>query len=59
MTYRDVNTEASGVEKNYENLEMILKSVDDHSMANNETAADIYEAISPRQPGIEHQSMHK
>ena len=60
MAYRDVNTKASGVGKDYENLETILKSVDDHSMANiNETAADTYETISPRQPGVEHQSIHK
>ena len=62
MAYRDVslNTEPSVVQKNYENLEMILTSADDQSgsMANNETTTDIYATISPRQPGVEHQSVH-
>ena len=56
--YRDtctVSAKPSGIKEDYENLKMILKSVDDHSISDDkETAADIYETISPsyRQPGV-------
>ena len=51
-----VSAKPSGIKEDYENLRMILKSVDDHSIPHDkETAADIYETISPRyrQPGVE------
>ena len=50
-----VSAKPSGIKEDYENLRMILKSVDDHSISDDkEMAADIYETISPsyRQPGV-------
>ena len=50
MAYGDtctVSAKPSGIKEDYENLRMILKSVDDHSVSHDkETAADIYETIS-------------
>ena len=51
-----VSVKSSGIKEDYKNIRMILKSVDDHSISDDkETAADIYETISPRyrQPGVE------
>ena len=48
MAYnRDMYTKPKGIKEDYENLEMIFKSAGGHSIANIETADDIYEAISP------------
>ena len=50
-----MSAKPGGIKEDYENLRMILKSVDDHSIFDDkETAADIYETISPsyRQPGV-------
>jgi hypothetical protein len=50
-----VSANPSGINEDYENLGIILKSVDDHSIADEETGADLYETISPsyRQAGVE------
>ena len=52
----DMNTKPKGIKTDYENLEMILKSEDGHSIATNKTADDVYETIATRQPGVEYQN---
>jgi hypothetical protein len=42
-----VSANPSGIKEDYENLEMVLKSVDGRSIASEETEADLYETISP------------
>jgi hypothetical protein len=50
-----VNENPSGIKEDYENLGMILESVNNHSISDKETGTDLYETISPsyRQPGVE------
>ena len=52
----DMNINPKGTKRDYENLEMILKSEDGHSIATNEMADDVYETITTRQPGVEYQN---
>ncbi len=50
-----VNSNPFGIREDYESLGMVLKSVDDHSISDRETEADIYATISPsyRKTGVE------
>jgi hypothetical protein len=50
-----VSENPSGMKEDYETLGMVLKSVDDHSIPDRETEADIYATIPPsyRKAGVE------